>query len=180
MFPHDMYTPPTPLEKLLPTPHRRPTPRPPNNRPHTRQRRIRQRRQLQPMSLLSSSTPQSPFVGRRMLFRALPVRALIHDEQTSISRDRDNHDRDRGFDLQPEIHPCGVDHAVDHAAGDAHDGDDHGEDAEGEGAAEDEFATEGDADAPEEGDGDGDHWGGGTCEEDGGRNGGRIAYREYR
>ncbi len=96
-----------------------------------------------------------------MLFRALPIRALIHDEQTSISRDRDNHDRDRGFDLQPEIHPCGVDHTIDHAAGDAHDGDDHGEDAEGEGAAEDEFAAEGDADAPEEGDGDGDHWGGG-------------------
>lgn len=163
MFPHNMYTPPTPLEKLLPTPHRRPPTRPPNNRPHTRQRRIRQRRQLHLVSLLSSPTPQPLFIRcrRMLLFRALPIRALIHDEQTSICRDRDNHDRDRGFDLQPEVHPRGVDHAVDHAAGDAHDGDDHGEDAEAERAAKDEFAAEGDPDAPEEGDRDGDYWGGG-------------------
>lgn len=95
---------------------------------------------------------------RQPLLRALPTtRSLTLNKQAPIRRDRDNHDRDRGLDLQPEIDPSAVDHPAAHAAGDAHDGDDHREDAEGEGAAEDELPAEGDADAPEEGDGDGDY-----------------------
>lgn len=130
-----MYTPRVPRQKLLLTSHRRPSTRSSNNSRHARQRRIRQRRQLHLVTLLPSPTPQLPFVARRLLFRALPIGALVHDEQTSICRDGDDHDRDRGFDLQPEVHPGGVDHAVGDAAGDAHDGGDHGEDAEAEGGA---------------------------------------------
>lgn len=151
-----MYTPRIPRQKLLLAPY----PRPPNHSPHPRQRRIRECGQLHLVSLLPSPIPQLPFMGRVMLFRALPARALVHNKQAAISRDRNDNDCDRGLDLQPEVHPRGVDEAVRHAAGDAHDGDDHREDAQGEGAAEDELAAEGDADAPEEGDGDGDYCGG--------------------
>lgn len=70
------------------------------------------------------------------------MREFVVDEQGSVSGDGNDHDRHGGFDLQPEIHPDAVDEAVrEIRTCDADDADDHGEDAEGEDAAEDEFAA---------------------------------------
>ena len=84
---------------------------------------------------------------------------MITYEEAAVGGDGDDNDRDSGFDLQPEVHPDRVNKTIGEVcASNTDNGYDHGEYAEGQNGAEDEFTAEGNADAPEKGNRDGNYY----------------------